>query len=1064
MNSEQIYDPSEKSEDAHTDPQMDTPVMGGQSGTYTLFNQQREEHHDPSQIVESHRNTQATDQRQNIVIDAGAMRESIISQEGTNKMQSFLKNFAGSGNTNTAQEEASKRDYTSISEEEKTSFDDFKRRFQGRPANRESKHYTIAPEACIRKFLVTKVRSWRTGYSRILSLHKTYFTTLDPDTREITNLWHYSQVRQYSAILQEPDCFLVDVQEDHKVTKLKFKCLPDNRNDVITAFAEILHKYQLSVSTSRNSSMQDPIFRQCQRFTRKGTRVDQSLVCAPHGMIELSKNGVPIRTYLYKDIKAVSYLSDDHSGVVFYMNETSRFNQSAKCTCKVWFIMSSSMASSYGRSELVTCLKTKFEVLALPFIIAETTSTQIILNMKQSQASIDFVGEEMGTFSVKKYSPRKKYMSSDIHQNGVCEKSLTITRKGYLIEKDVDGNVVNCRALVDVINIVKHCQESTEDQRVTVEYNGGLQRTYSGQNIDPFIVSLLDATVYLVKNFDTTVVDAVSKEHRMIFPGGKVSEPKDTSQNLFQAEPVEMLCLRLLYEVSTVTNTCFQNECYVKGSNMSWQQIINDTNSVIQVCKDFNANVSIQKADVLSSEKKFIEGSISALWEVLYVYLQKICNWHRQSSEGIPGREKLILSTLPMLQTLYRLLLTEDGYCSTVKIADVQGAIEMFWDVESVFLEYWALKCISALVLPRPFTRQRDLRAEFQNKEYILARKHFVSKKLVEIMTSPSSELNAMVSSNTIESIICSHKDSTTASQFSDIMKEFDHHYMDLLTLLQSKSSILIENSSLFIQIIEIHVPSCAAKIRDAALSSGTLLHNFYHAIFSQNIGKRYLSRVLCSMWMNGRNSNEKKLLQRIVPSGFFSFLSVPELSEAEVDQLHSLESLELSKTFTNPSTSGFGTNIQRFSSRIKTILSEKEDSKLWENFPIFFHMLTQNHSLPDLIWNDETRNDLRIALQEEMKLLEESFRSKGVDTFAWNHERFFVKFPSLESEACVDSIYLRPWLSANDSYIKSWEDSPRLFQSLYRRLMFDFERDIEVSKYSTTFFSPGLFTKVSFL
>jgi type IV secretory pathway VirB10-like protein len=215
MNSEQIYDPSEKSEDAHptsTDPQMDTPVMGGQSGTYTLFNQQREEHHDPSQIVESHRNTQATDQRQNIVIDAGAMRESIISQEGTNKMQSFLKNFAGSGNTNTAQEEASKRDYTSISEEEKTSFDDFKRRFQGRPANRESKHYTIAPEACIRKFLVTKVRSWRTGYSRILSLHKTYFTTLDPDTREITNLWHYSQVRQYSAILQEPDCFLVDVQ------------------------------------------------------------------------------------------------------------------------------------------------------------------------------------------------------------------------------------------------------------------------------------------------------------------------------------------------------------------------------------------------------------------------------------------------------------------------------------------------------------------------------------------------------------------------------------------------------------------------------------------------------------------------------------------------------------------------------------------------------------------------------------------------------------------------------------------------------------------------------------
>ena len=66
---------------------------------------------------------------------------------------------------------------------------------------------SLRPEPCTGgKFLVTKLRNWRTGYERILSLHDTYFTTLEPETNEITNLWHYSQVKQYSSLVKEEDC------------------------------------------------------------------------------------------------------------------------------------------------------------------------------------------------------------------------------------------------------------------------------------------------------------------------------------------------------------------------------------------------------------------------------------------------------------------------------------------------------------------------------------------------------------------------------------------------------------------------------------------------------------------------------------------------------------------------------------------------------------------------------------------------------------------------------------------------------------------------------------------
>ena len=69
---------------------------------------------------------------------------------------------------------------------------------------------------------------------------------------------------------------------------------------------------------------------------------------------------------------------------------------------------------------------------------------------------------------------------------------------------------------------------------------------------------------------------------------------------------------------------------------------------------------------------------------------------------------------------------------------------------------------------------------------------------------------------------------------------------------------------------------------------------------------------------------------------------------------------------------------------------------------------MTQNHSLPDLIWNERTRLELRIALEYEIKSFEKEQKLKGNKKVAWNFQQFSVTFDSLKNEMRVGNIYIR--------------------------------------------------------
>lgn len=289
----------------------------------------------------------------------------------------------------------------------------------------------------------------------------------------------------------------------------------------------------------------------------------------------------------------------------------------------------------------------------------------------------------------------------------------------------------------------------------------------------------------------------------------------------------------------------------------------------------------------------------------------------------------------------------------------------------------------------------------------------------------------------------------------------------------------MIENVALLLHLLNTHAPNTATEIRDAALSSATLLHHFHCAIFSPMEGQRFLSRYLCSLWMSGpMECDEKRLLKRMVPGGFLNYLSMPPLSRMEEEQLDALErdsaiegnisesyaptyGIDESGDPTVPSASeaaagAAGTNTARLRSRI-TLASETAKnikggqlSKLQpENFRIFFHVLTKDHNLADLIWNQQTRRELRIALESELRYIRREAEARGIDNIAWNHQQFSVEYPSLENEVKVGGtrgVYMRLWLQAGDSFIKTWEDPVRLFEQLFRRFLCESDRNPKVT------------------
>lgn len=184
---------------------------------------------------------------------------------------------------------------------------------------------------------------------------------------------------------------------------------------------------------------------------------------------------------------------------------------------------------------------------------------------------------------------------------------------------------------------------------------------------------------------------------------------------------------------------------------------------------------------------------------------------------------------------------------------------------------------------------------------------------------------------------------------------------------------------------------------------------------------------------------------QKSVLTYIFVFCTEEEQLD-EIKKGNSKSQEQRSNTYVT--TSGAATNTDRFRQRMKMVTTKGETQQVTkENFRIFFHVLEEDHSLPDLIWNQQTRLELKNIIEVELKSFAKETRANGgIGKIAWNHQQFTVLYPSLKNEVKVGTIYMRLWLQTGDSFIKSWNDPLRLFELLFRRLLCDLDHDSTVT------------------
>jgi hypothetical protein len=938
----------------------------------------------------------------------------------------------------------------------------------------------VASKRPLFQFQVTKLRTWRTGYVRLLCLYDDHFATFDPDTHQVTNTWKYEMISDYVAV--EKDQFLLQVQAD----KLKFQCHNVERSLVLSALLQCQQEYKECASgaasplaglspTSSSSSSLLPIL-PATRPTRHGTLVPTALTVTSYALVEVHPSSKKcIQTYRYKDITAVSFTSNDPTGLVLHFQSLKKARL---------FLIPPSGNVKGGRSDVVTWMRDFYDRVGLVLQMTESCT------IEQWRDQRKMLGQDTGPLAtewqVTKASKRHdaSIVGSAGWAGGLVPRRLALTGGGFLLEKDATG-IVSCRSLADLYSLVRHAPSN--GNQLTLEFADGSSRTYSSQCRDSLLVSMLDAAGTLGKNPKVHVSDATRGGYCLASFSSTATTVTTTTTaapekgGLFQPISIPVHCLKRVHTVATAAFS------YINASNESSTEdgaplnVVEECRGVADACREFNASVLPTAEGLPTGEKdKHVLGSIGALWGLVAELLDrtqqtqsKNTNRNSNPSQKVSSRDRYEAeqSTAPMLQTLHRLSRTVAGYKNTMELATFTDFLPFLLTIEDAFCKFWAFRVLGVLVSGLPGNK-RDREIEYVNKSVVFKSG---GPKLINglvaalLAAGPArdgnhevSDLILMVTSDILQSVLCSYHDTTSPEHFQGFIQALANGYLALLSTLRCQTPFVTENAALLLHLLSTHAPTVASAIRESALSSAILLQHFHAAIFSPLEGQRFLSRFLCSLWLTGpMDCDEKKLLKRIVPRGFLPYLQMPLLSRVEEEQLDALEHDAIEENIPeeskrlagmidevgNPSGAA-GTNTARLRSRIALTRAavSKEQQAQTENFRIFFHTLTQDHSLPDLIWNQQTRRELRIGLESEIQYIQRETEARGMDQIAWNHQQFGIEYPSLESELRVGTVYMRLWLQAGDGFIRTWDEPLRLFELLFRRFLCEIDRDTKVT------------------
>ncbi|KAK8790027.1 hypothetical protein WA158_006807 [Blastocystis sp. Blastoise] len=627
------------------------------------------------------------------------------------------------------------------------------------------------------------------------------------------------------------------------------------------------------------------------------------------------------------------------------------------------------------RKHFLNEIKDKAKLCGITLEVRGKTTLAKALKQREYQCN-DFV---LASFDVHKVSAR---------HTAPVKRVMQFTDK-HLVERDPDTfAVVSMIPLTEIRRLIR-CWD--EPQNMAISFDTLPIRRYLCTKRDALLGSLLD----------------ICQAQGLVGVMVMVSEPQPgmriRTKVQENADDMEDTCMRSLIDAGKINNVNSRGDTIPYTADMM--------NSV----EEFNANVPATGPDFRMKEKQLFTAYMP-----LYAQLKLTL-----ATSSIPERVPAA-----MWEILYRLLFRTD---LPFYFLQTEGIIDLIITGLKSNLEgvvFYVLQVLKAVVLPS--TDPRNEKLESENKKLLFSNEEFI-KTLFEILdfyaASATGTLVILILMEFFELCLCDYDDTTDPEHKSKMLTLLSERHSILLNLFHSNcSGITMATALLMKTIVEESKPEVASLMQEAALSEGVLLRHFYNAIFSNSEDQRYVSRYLVGLWM-GEHADSRQLLSRCVPIGMLRYLEQPALTEDKYNKY-----LEKERSLYNEGE----TKHSLAQSRLRKKIQDSEKKKEEGNFTLMFFKLLQDCNNYECIWNHNTRNELKTALENELLNLDKEQSKSTIENQikpCWNFEEFFVDYPSLANEICVNGFYVR-YLADDDKTIFRITNVKQVFLAIYTRML----------------------------
>ena len=624
-----------------------------------------------------------------------------------------------------------------------------------------------------------------------------------------------------------------------------------------------------------------------------------------------------------------------------------------------------------------------------------------------------------------------------IRYENPIKRLLCLTDK-YLVERDpATYNVVTVTELREIFALVR-CDD--DSQLFNVEFKNNVIKKYSSTDRDSLLAALQDG-VRRAGNMQCCIKMSPTDRGQRT---GSLTEPVP--------EQIESTLLKVMGEYD------------FKGDKdiITYPQLIKYFNNNIE----YSGLVYTETKDAFFAENK--EKLIQTAIMALLVH-----------SSGAPSPEE----AADQFYALRRLAASPTGFEAFTKITgfpqkigkSVVTALKMRHDAAS----HAAIDFLSSLLYP--MHDKYDIVQEQNNRRALLLSSSFLKNLVTLLKQHAQANTGALVVAALLDFFVFAlcppYSDTTDNQQFSTLIEMLAENAGPAMFRLYLHPCMALGISSgMLMKTIVQECESQAKRLQRYALSEGTLLRQFYLALFGKHSDQKELAIQLIGLW-TVECADAQELLKRMIPLPLLAFLqskkTVPE------DESSAPKAIPRARDKLRSAT-GIAASHWRIKMGIPTPLPQPPDQPpvvlrkqldlvtVTLNWEYFFHQLRKDHLRPDVIWNHHTREELREKIEKELALLSQGTDTRRGQDIAWNHVEFEVLYECLNDEVQIGKHFLRLLLEDPDPQIHNPKE---FFYDLYHRFLLVTDKTLKAQcmhgmsrLYSTHAESIGVFNDLSFM